>query len=472
MDQKRQAIIITDLGFGDAGKGTITDFLARRCAAHTVVRYNGGPQAAHNVVCADGKHHTFSQFASGTFLPGTKTLLSRFMLVNPLNMLKEERHLRACSISDALQRMQIDRRAMVITPFQRAINRLKEIARAANRHGSCGEGIGECMADYLKYGNAVLFATDLEDHATLLKKLHFLRAIKRDEFEELRHALPQTESVQQECALFTTPGCIEDCSEVYRHFSGCVEMVDETAIRALFAQPGTILFEGAQGVLLDENYGFAPYTTWSTTTCANAETLLQENDYTGKVIKLGVMRTYATRHGAGPFPTEDRALTRILPEPHNTWNDWQQTFRLGHCDLVATRYARDVVGQLDYLALTHIDQLESMPAWRICTAYHYQGDQQDLDTYFKHTEEKLPAIKIHHPLDLAHQEKLTSRLWSCTPEYQTFSAEPGLRLTQEDRTKHFSLIEERLNVPIGISSYGPTAREKMCSQAFASCLRN
>ena len=180
MQATRQAIFIADLGFGDAGKGSITDFLTRQLSAHTVVRYNGGPQAAHTVVTGDGKQHTFSQFGSGTLLPSTKTLLSRFMLINPLNMLKEERHLKELGITDALQRTQIDRRALVITPFQKAINRLKEIARAENRHGSCGEGIGECMADTLKYGDAMLYAGDLQDRATLSKKLRYLRAAKQD----------------------------------------------------------------------------------------------------------------------------------------------------------------------------------------------------------------------------------------------------------------------------------------------------
>src|SRR5579884_2426180 len=98
----RRAICIADLGFGDAGKGTITDYLCRRLNAHTVVRYNGGPQAAHTVVTSDGRYHTFSQFGSGTLVPNVKTLLSRFMLINPLHMLKEERHLRELGVTDAL----------------------------------------------------------------------------------------------------------------------------------------------------------------------------------------------------------------------------------------------------------------------------------------------------------------------------------------------------------------------------------
>src|SRR5579885_2254273 len=186
MSQQKQAILIADLGFGDAGKGTITDFLTRRLVAHTVVRYNGGPQAAHNVVTPDGRHHTFSQFGSGMFLPWTTTLLSRFMLINPLNMLKEERHLSMLGVTNAFERTLIDRRSLVITPFHKAINRLRELARADERHGSCGEGIGECMADALARGEAQIFAGDLQDRAIVASKLRSLYERKRSEVDELR----------------------------------------------------------------------------------------------------------------------------------------------------------------------------------------------------------------------------------------------------------------------------------------------
>src|SRR5579884_3339622 len=235
MHQKKQAIFIADLGFGDAGKGTITDFLTRQLPAHTIVRYNGGPQAAHNVVTPDGKHHTFAQFGSGMLLPWTKTLLSRFMLINPLNMLKEERHLAALGVSAALERTWIDRRALIITPFQKAINRLREISRAVNRHGSCGEGNGECTSDALNYGEAVLFAGDLQNRTTVIKKLQSLREIK---YAELAHLpLPASQQVRQELAIFQDGTCIEDCADVYRYFAERVKLVDEAALHTLFAQP-------------------------------------------------------------------------------------------------------------------------------------------------------------------------------------------------------------------------------------------
>src|SRR5512146_3203468 len=114
------AILVADLGYGDAGKGSIVDYLTRLTNAHTVVRYNGGAQAAHNVITPDGRHHTFSQFGSGTFVPGTRPHLSRFMMVHPLAMLAEERHLRALGIPDAFRRVSVDREALVTTPFQQS----------------------------------------------------------------------------------------------------------------------------------------------------------------------------------------------------------------------------------------------------------------------------------------------------------------------------------------------------------------
>ena len=89
----RHAIVVIDLAFGDCGKGTIVDFLARRHDVHTVVRFNGGPQAGHNVVTPDGRHHTFSQFGSAMFLPGVRTVLTRFMFIEPYAILNEAAHL-------------------------------------------------------------------------------------------------------------------------------------------------------------------------------------------------------------------------------------------------------------------------------------------------------------------------------------------------------------------------------------------
>src|SRR5215210_8082512 len=129
MSWDRRAIVLVGLGYGDEGKGAWTDFLARTEPVHTVVRFNGGAQAGHNVVAPDGRHHTFAQFGSGTLVRGVNTHLSRFMLVNPLGLLREDAELRALGVTDALARLSIDREALVTTPFQVAANRLRELAR-------------------------------------------------------------------------------------------------------------------------------------------------------------------------------------------------------------------------------------------------------------------------------------------------------------------------------------------------------
>ena len=174
-----RAYIIVDLGFGDSGKGILTDFLVRHSNAGIVVRYNGGAQAGHNVVTPDGRHHTFSQFGSGTFVPGVKTLLSRHMVIHPGALLVEGEVLEASGITDAFSRLRISEQALVITPFHQAVNRIREMARGANRHGSCGVGVGEAVADSLEKTADTVRAVDLLDPPTLRRKLRTIGEAKR-----------------------------------------------------------------------------------------------------------------------------------------------------------------------------------------------------------------------------------------------------------------------------------------------------
>src|SRR4051812_32543622 len=198
----QHAFLTVDLGFGDAGKGSIVDFLTRAHAAHTVVRYNGGAQAAHRVVTAgpSPREHVFAQFGSGT-LAGAATHLSRFMLLDPLAMVAEERHLQTLGVTDAFARTTIDERALVTTPFQRAVNRLKELARGDGRHGSCGMGIGETMIDFLEHREQVLFAGDLRRPDVLHAKLDFLRAINLAKIQPLLSSLPDSADAAREQEL-------------------------------------------------------------------------------------------------------------------------------------------------------------------------------------------------------------------------------------------------------------------------------
>jgi len=446
------SIFIADLGYGDAGKGSVVDYLTRTTKAHTVVRYNGGAQAAHNVVTPEGRHHTFAQFGSGTFIPGTRTHLSRFMVVHPLAMLAEERHLRALGVLDAFARVSIDREALVTTPFQQSANRLKEIARGAERHGSCGMGIGETMSDWLAYGPQVIFAGDLKNRKTVLKKLQFLRDAKVAQLEGLLGNLSNIKPAREDLRVLYDPEIVERTADLYQYFSELISVVEPAYLGEILKRPGTTIFEGAQGVLLDEWYGFYPYNTWSTLTFRNADMLLDENAFDGEILRLGLMRAYGTRHGAGPFVTEDELLTAQVQDAHNEINYWQREFRVGYLDFVALRYALAITGRLDGLVITNLDRMDSIPKWRTCDLYQYAGDKTNLADKFDFRDQFVSHIKIPvDPTNLVDHEERTRLLGEMKPIYAD---------CQKDRNDYIELIRQVLNVPIAITSAGVTALEK------------
>jgi adenylosuccinate synthase len=435
----QHAFLTVDLGFGDAGKGSIVDFLAREHAAHTVVRYNGGAQAAHRVVTSgrSPREHVFAQFGSGT-LAGAATHLSRFMLLDPLAMQAEEQHLQALGVTDAFDRTTIDERALVITPFQRAANRLKELARGEGRHGSCGMGIGETMVDYLEHGQRVLFAGDLRRPDVLRAKLDFLRQVNMAKIQALPSGLPDSDDAAREYSPLRDLDWLDWLIEEYGAFAQRARIVPSTFLHSILRRPGMVIFEGAQGVLLDEWQGFHPYTTWSTTTLEHAERLLDEAGYTGDRTRIGITRAYATRHGAGPLPTEDADLTRALPDASNSFGAWQRGFRVGWLDLALLKYALEATGRLDQLAVTCLDRLNDLPDLRICRRYQYH-------TF---TIDRIARSPV--PRDLDYQERITNGLARCTPVLEAL-ADPGALLR---------MLESELEAPVGIVSEGPAAEGK------------
>lgn len=348
---EKTAFLVAGLAYGDEGKGATVDFLARQHNAGLVVRYNGGAQAAHNVVLPDGKHHTFSQFGAATFVPGVRTHLSRFMLVNPLNMFPEEENLRKLGIRDAWQRLTVSKEALIITPFQRALNRLQEMNRGDSRHGSCGQGVGQCRSDFLKYGTKVLQAGDLWSEQVTKRKLHFLQEVCLQEACTLDIYNVNDVNVQKEIQTLTDLSIVNWCWEQYKKWPAKIED-DKLAIGIGIR---SIIFEGAQGVLLDETHGEAPYNTWTDTTFNNAHTLLDEAGFRGKRMEIGVLRTYATRHGVGPFPTESTLINH--PELHNGKNEYQGAFRQGSFNIEEVFKALRIVKDVHGVALNHIDRI-------------------------------------------------------------------------------------------------------------------
>lgn len=435
-----RAILVVDLAFGDSGKGTIIDFLARRTGAHTIVRFNGGPQAGHNVVTPDGRHHTFAQFGSATFIPAVKTLLSQHMLIEPYAMFNEARHLEELGVTDPMERLLIDARCAVITPAHQAANRIRELARGKAAHGTCGMGVGESMADQLQHPELTLRFEDLSDPALSRRKLQLTVELKREQLADAMKSLQGHVAADGSLRTLQDASWIEVAVDVYRGLSRRVTRVGSDSVNQILNRPGIILFEGAQGVLLDEWYGFHPHTTWSTTTFSNATRMLHEAKYEEERTRIGVLRAYFTRHGAGPLVTEDPNLVQLVPVLHNESAGWQGKFRVGGFDAVAARYALEVAGGADYLAITHLDRWPLLPR-QICTAYQCGG-----------TVSCIRRLPVKSAPNLLHQESLTELCGKCRPVFEPVPG-AGIELILE-------CIAHETTVPIGITSYGPTASDK------------
>ncbi|WP_367128014.1 adenylosuccinate synthetase [Saccharothrix sp. HUAS TT1] len=338
--------IVIGLGFGDEGKGAVVDALCHHRPTTAVIRFNGGAQAAHNVV-THHRHHTFSQFGSGT-LTGTPTHLSHHVLVEPIALATETRQLEQLGIPDPLRLLTIDADALLTTPIHVAANRAREDARGHARHGSCGKGIGETTWYSLLTQRHATTGDTVEDQEVLGTPGPPPTVGDCANPTTLRTKLDTLARFYEPLTGPTTS--VDELVHLYRDFAAAVRTTTGDEVGRL-ADQGDLVFEGAQGVLLDQHHGFHPHTTWSTVTPHNARALLGHRHAT----VIGVTRTYQTRHGAGPLPTEDPTLLTRFPEHHNDTGHYQGAWRTGHLDATLLRYAIDVSGGVDGLAVTHLD---------------------------------------------------------------------------------------------------------------------
>jgi len=367
-------IVVTGLGFGDEGKGATVDALVRRLGIELVVRHNGGPQAAHHVVREDGGVHCFAQFGSGTLVPGVRTHLARDMLVEPLALGREAAALARLGIAAPLERLTIDPGCVVVTPFHRLIGRMQELARGTGRHGSCGMGSGAAHVDAADPRMPTLRFAELRGPtAALRSKLRLIQMIKLDRAEQLVEQRPADPGLMLGMAEIGRPNLVDDILTAYAPVVQALAVDDGEGLRAVLRdRPGRVIFEGAQGVLLDGYRGFWPYVTPSRTDASLAEALLTAADAPAP-LRLWVLRAYATRHGPGPFVSEIAGMAARVPERHNIEGRWQGPMRVGAFDLVAARHALELAASgapgVDALVLTCLDRLAGLGPVPVCTAY-------------------------------------------------------------------------------------------------------
>jgi adenylosuccinate synthase len=433
-----KVVLLAGLGYGDEGKGTITDYLTSTTGIDVVVRYNGGPQAAHNVV-AKGKHHLFAQFGSGT-LAGAMTYLAPTMIVDPLRILSEARHLEEIGVHQPLMQLFVDTMCLMVTPYHRAMNRLREIALGNNRNGSCGMGIGETVDYLIKNGTDAPRIDDTRIPRHLEDKLALLRERLKKEADIL--AVPILGVARGEIeTLRERPDVLAArITEVVKQ----LKLVDIEFFADVIDGGMDALFEGAQGVLLDQDFGFQPHTTWTDTTFGSAYDILKAVEYDGPVERVGVLRTFSTRHGPGPFVTEEKIDDLLLGDHNVGCGEWQGNLRGGPLDLVATRYALEVIGGVDYLALTHCDKFGLVQ--RVCNGYRLDNSS-DYDSEF--FDEDFSHIKVNKPPVFEYQEELTKVLQKVSPMYDTV---PRIGLIPK--------IEKALGASVGVVSLGPERENK------------
>lgn len=315
--------IITDLGHGDSGKGATVDYLCTTQEIDLVVRFNGGFQCAHNVVLADGRHHCFSQFGSGT-LRGVPTFLDSHVITDPLALLAEAKHLEDLGIENPLSLIQVHPDCMISTIYHKILNRVQD---ARSGHGSCGVGIGAVRSMWSQTGDGLRFS-DLHSKRVVKRKLDWIRQWVQDQLIDYKSCTPALHDVNLD---WNGDRINAHCEAVLLHGSISSILSSEFVPRS-----NNVIFEGAQGYRLDEVFGTVPHTTYSNTRPTYA---LEFCDYYGleKPKIYGLMRAYETRHGNGPMWEEYPVRLRLRGEHNN--GGFAGQFRLGKLNKSAIREA-------------------------------------------------------------------------------------------------------------------------------------
>jgi len=321
-----QAKAVVGAGYGDEGKGLLTDVLASETPDGIVVRSNGGAQAGHSVVTAAGVRHVFHHVGSGA-LAGAATHLSRHFIAHPMLFLEEWSALRALG---AELRVSSDPRALITTPFDVAINQAVELSRGRARHGSTGVGFGETiersMQPELALTTQDLYKPDLKLRLGRIAREWMPMRLNVLGVAELPEVLAQVWDEDAIIARFA-----EDCDA---YLDRVVLLPDRR-----LGTEGNVVFEAAQGLMLDQDYGTFPHVTRSHTGIANMLDIAAEAGIEHLEVTY-VTRCYVTRHGAGPLPLEQPRLHNIeVSDPTNLPNAWQGALRLAPLDTRSLRAA-------------------------------------------------------------------------------------------------------------------------------------
>lgn len=411
-------VVVVGTQWGDEGKGKITDYLAE--SADVVARYQGGNNAGHTILI-DGKKFKLSLIPSGVFYKDKTCVIGNGMVVNPAALLEEIQYIHDNGFST--DNLVISDRAHVIMPYHMVLDALEEDRKGPNKIGTTRKGIGPCYMD--KAARNGIRIADLMD---------------AEEFElKLRHLMKEKNQVISQVYGGEELNVEEVLKQYLEYAEQIRPYVRDTSVilnDAIDADK-KVLFEGAQGVMLDIDQGTYPFVTSSNPSAGGV--CIGSGVGPSKIQQvIGVAKSYTTRVGDGPFPTElnNEIGDYIREKGHEYGTVTGRARRVGWFDSVVVRHARRVSG-ITGLSLNSLDVLCGLETVKICTAYKYRGEEI-----------------THYPASLkmlAECEAVYEELpgWS-----EDISGAKTLEDLPENTRRYVQRVSELTGIPIAIFSVG------------------
>ena len=406
--------------WGDEGKGKIVDLLTSE--VDMVVRFQGGNNAGHTVI-VDGKKYVLHVVPSGILHPGKMCIIGNGVVLDPAGFFEEIDALAALGLDVSPERLKISYKTHLIMPYHRVIDAARE-GKAANKIGTTGRGIGPCYED--KKSRVGVRAGDLTDPEVLKAKIEKALEEKNVLFTQL-YGVPALDPAKVFDDLMAL------APRLVPYLADASSLIMEAS-----AAGQNIMFEGAQGVMLDIDHGTYPFVTSSNVVCDNASIGAGVN--AGLIDeRIAIVKAYTTRVGAGPFPTElfDETGDFLRSQGGEFGATTGRPRRCGWLDLVVLR---EMVRLCDptSMALTKLDVLTGLKDLKVCVAYEYEGKVMQ---YPPQTPRGLDNVKPVFEVLPGWDDDLTG----CTSWEQL----------PENCRRYVERIEELLGVKAGFISVGP-----------------
>jgi adenylosuccinate synthase len=388
-------VVVVGSQWGDEGKGKIVDWLSEQ--ADIVVRFQGGHNAGHTLVI-NGTTYKLSLLPSGVVRPGKLSVIGNGVVLDPQALLDEIAHLKTQKVSVTPDNLRIAENATLILPLHRELDAIRESASAALRIGTTRRGIGPAYED--KVGRRAIRLMDLADGATLDRKIDRLLT----HHNALRKGLGLDAIDGRELLKY-----LENIAPAVLPYMDSVWSLLEQKRR----EGKRILFEGAQGALLDVDHGTYPYVTSSNTVAAQAAT--GSGVGPGAIgYVLGICKAYTTRVGEGPFPTEQKNdIGRTLGERGKEFGVVTgRPRRCGWFDAVLVRQTVRICG-IHGLALTKLDILDGFDEIKVCVGYQLDGREIDYLPAGEHVQARVSPI--YETIDGWREQTAHARSWADLP---------------------------------------------------------